>query len=48
MLEYVKEFRSVVLRCAPLCAPFAVMEMHVRVDAAWHDDVSCRVDDAGR
>ena len=21
-----------------------VMEMHVRVDAAWHDDVSCRVD----
>src|SRR5215510_8905725 len=25
-----------------------VMEMHVRVDAAWHDDVPCCVDDPGR
>src|SRR5262249_3593186 len=25
-----------------------VMEMHVRINAAWHDDMPCCIDDAGR
>src|SRR5262249_8058358 len=38
------KFAGGVHRCAPPCSPFAMMEMHVRVDAAWHDDMSCCVD----